>query len=434
MAPAPLSGVVYYGSYSTQLVQNSMGAVGGNGNYGAAVLSVHPGDTAPALVAGSNGGVAQCRVCHSVAAGGSRLVVQHGDNYDESSEYDLTATTSTETVLANGIGWFPGVYPDGPLAFDDSGQLFPLPSDATIVTPTGLAQVSTDFGTPAFSPSGTLAAFDPSVSSTVTDVAQKLFVMGFAKSTSTFSNPVVVDDDSADPDPDVRPGWPAFLPDGSSIVFHHQTQASTDAAGEAQIITRAGARAQIYWTSVTDAEHVTPLDALNGRDSLGNVYLPSLPATTPATSCMSDSYQVGDITPDHSDDVDMNYEPTVSPVTAGGYAWVVFTSRRMYGSVATLPPYCSDPRGVESRREHHPQEALGRRRRRHGHARHRREPPGVLPARAGAARLQRAGRVGARSLTPTHAMSGREPGDVTSSRRAWGNGTRVGEACSRGAA
>jgi len=80
---------------------------------------------------------------------------------------------------------------------------------------------------------------------------------------------------------------------------------------------------------------------------MGNVYLPSLPATTPAMSCTSDGYQVGDITPDHSDDVDMNYEPTVSPVAAGGYAWVVFTSRRMYGSVASIPPYCSDPRGVD---------------------------------------------------------------------------------------
>ena len=43
----------------------------------------------------------------------------------------------------------------------------------------------------------------------------------------------------------------------------------------------------------------------------------------------------------------MNYEPTVNPVASGGYAWVVFTSRRMYGSVATIPPFCSDPRGVD---------------------------------------------------------------------------------------
>jgi hypothetical protein len=56
---------------------------------------------------------------------------------------------------------------------------------------------------------------------------------------------------------------------------------------------------------------------------------------------------VGTITPDHSDDVNLNYEPTVNPVASGGYAWVVFTSRRMYGSVATIPPFCSDPRVVD---------------------------------------------------------------------------------------
>ncbi len=50
---------------------------------------------------------------------------------------------------------------------------------------------------------------------------------------------------------------------------------------------------------------------------------------------------------DHSDDVDHNYEPTVNPIASGGYAWVVFTSRRMYGTVADIPPFCSDPRGVD---------------------------------------------------------------------------------------
>ncbi len=40
----------------------------------------------------------------------------------------------------------------------------------------------------------------------------------------------------------------------------------------------------------------------------------------------------------------MNFEPTVNPVPSGGYAWVVFTSRRLYGNVATVPPYFSDPR------------------------------------------------------------------------------------------
>jgi hypothetical protein len=43
-------------------------------------------------------------------------------------------------------------------------------------------------------------------------------------------------------------------------------------------------------------------------------------------------------------DTTLHYEPTVNPVPSGGYAWVVFTSRRLYGNVATQDPWLSDPR------------------------------------------------------------------------------------------
>ena len=49
----------------------------------------------------------------------------------------------------------------------------------------------------------------------------------------------------------------------------------------------------------------------------------------------------------HADDSTLNYEPTVNPVVSGGYIWVVFTSRRLYGSVATTDPWQSDPRGYD---------------------------------------------------------------------------------------
>ena len=48
-----------------------------------------------------------------------------------------------------------------------------------------------------------------------------------------------------------------------------------------------------------------------------------------------------------TDDMTLNYEPTVNPVPSGGYAWVVFTSRRLYGNVATINPYWSDPRNED---------------------------------------------------------------------------------------
>ncbi len=167
--------------------------------------------------------------------------------------------------------------------------------------------------------------------------------MAFDEATSTFSGATLVADDSGNPAA-TQPGWPAFFPDSQSLVYHHQTIPSV----EDNLVTRAGSHAQIYWTSTAGPADVTPLDNLNGKG-----YLPSLAA--PGTLvCTADGNQVGAGAPadvganlDHGDDVDMNYEPTVNPVASGGYAWVVFTSRRMYGNEATIPPFCSDPRGVD---------------------------------------------------------------------------------------
>jgi hypothetical protein len=38
----------------------------------------------------------------------------------------------------------------------------------------------------------------------------------------------------------------------------------------------------------------------------------------------------------------------VNPVASGGYIWTIFTSRRLYGSVATTDPYQSDPRNYDA--------------------------------------------------------------------------------------
>ncbi len=390
VAPGLLDGIIYYQSYGTQLAQNLGGAVGGNGMFGGAVLSIHVGDTGPKLAAGSSGNTSNCRVCHSVAAGGSRLVVQHGDNYGVSSAYDLTPSGNTEHVMTHDAT-FPGMYPDGSMALTEGGLLLPLPTDTTPIPTSGLSTFTTDLGTPAFSPDGTFMVANPMAgSSVVTAPSQQLFLTPFAKATSTFGTPVLVANDSGQP-AGVRPGWPAFLPDDKSIVFQHQSMAGADGNG-ASLYTRKGELSQIAWTNVTDATHVTPLDQLNGKGTI-----PKLPAPY-SLSCTADGVSVGDIDADHSDDVDHNYEPTVNPLPAGGYVWVVFTSRRMYGSVAEIPPFCSDPRGVNLITNITTQEALGRGHRRRRQAGNRREPSRLLPARAGAARRQLARLLGARPV------------------------------------
>lgn len=338
IAPVRLSGTIYYNSYGSQLAKNHGGAVGGDGQFGGAVLSIRVGDTAPRLTAGSNGGDAQCRTCHSVAARGSRLIVQRGDDYDTSSVYGLNASGSaTETRMTTGAT-FPGLTPLGDKALAPSGQLLALPS-GDVLPSSGLGAAFTNLGTPAFSPDGSLVAFNPMAGTGVPNPTQKLVVMNFDGATNAFSNPTVVVDVTGQPAAE-RPGWPAFLPDGRSLVFQHQSVAGGDGNSEGALYTRKGAKAQIHWASASGGA-VTALDRLNGTG-----YLPSL-ATPSSLVCRADGNTVSGIDPGHVDDTNFNYEPTVNPIASGGYSWVVFTSRRMYGSVADIPPFCSDPRGVD---------------------------------------------------------------------------------------
>src|SRR5581483_1751755 len=192
IAPARLSGIIYYNSYGTKLAQNYSGALGPNPQFGGAVLSIHVGDSAPQLAAGASGGAAQCRVCHSVAAFGASLIAQHGDNYGVSSSYGITAAGISETTMA-ASATFPGIYPDGTMALSPSGQLLQLPA-GTAIASSGLA--ATNLGTPAFSPDGKLIAFNPMAGLGTT---QQLYVMSFDSMTSTFSNAVLVSDDTGQP-------------------------------------------------------------------------------------------------------------------------------------------------------------------------------------------------------------------------------------------
>lgn len=342
VAPGRLSGTIYYNSYGTKLAQNYGGAVGGNGMFGGAVLGIKVGDTAPKLVAGSDGGTAQCRVCHSVAAKGASLVVQHGDAYGASSSYDLTPGGSVEHALASGAT-FPAMYPDGTAMLSPTGQIYKLPDTTNPPAVSGLTAVASNLGTPAFSPDGKRVVFNRMAGPGAPAPGQELLVMDFDPATFTFSNPVTVHTDQGKPAAN-RPGWPAFLPDGQSVIFQEQTSVGLDGT-DGSLFTRKGAKGQIYWASASASGTATPLDLLNGVTGAGT-YLPKLPAPL-SMGCTADGAQVGNLDADHGDDIHLNYEPTVNPVAAGGFAWIVFTSRRMYGNEATIPPYCSDPRGVD---------------------------------------------------------------------------------------
>ena len=143
----------------------------------------------------------------------------------------------------------------------------------------------------------------------------------------------------------VRMGMPSFSPDGTKIA-HVQTNTgslavwsfdmATAKAGAETVLLPKGSGAPISWPSVTpDAKwivyHRGDLDTRNGNADL---FLAS--ATTPNQEIRlakldGDGYPFAA----GSRDLSWNFEPTFAPVPAGGYFWVVFTSRRTYGNLLT---------------------------------------------------------------------------------------------------
>jgi len=336
VAPALLEGTVYYNSYGTQLVKNSLDSDFNGNEYGAAVLGIDQGATGPVVVAGPAsppGAGTGCRVCHVVSSDGSTLIAQHGNNYAETSAYDLK-NGNAENALANydsTFGWA-GLSADGSLAFTNAGdlaasdpvsQLYAFPPAAAGAKPIATTGIPANLkaGTPAFSPdtkhiafdflSGTLGAF--------TGNGTQLLALDF-DGTSTFSNPRVL----ATMTGGMRAGFPSFFPTDDAVAFHYQLVNSNHLLN-----TWHGAEAQIWWSDLATGT-ASNLYALNGLTAGGaSSYLPTGPTN-------------------HAKDTVLSYEPTVNPVSSGGYIWVIFTSRRLYGSVATTDPWQSDPRNYDA--------------------------------------------------------------------------------------
>jgi hypothetical protein len=344
VASAPLKGIVYYNSYGTRLAKNYTGALGGDGKFGAATLAIKGGSTDPALVAGSTtADDTGCRVCHSVAANGSVLITQRQDgNAKKFSAYDLK--TGAETVISPegasaNFAW-PAIYPDGTMFVGDSSSAAGSTStpNGLFTVPTGAAGTPTPITTnwpagfraayPSFSPDGKNLAFTSFAGPTVGPVGDQktLATMTFNKATKQFGPLTTLHTPASG-----TALFPSFLPTNDGIVFQRETRyngrdyggtrSDGDTAAPAQA--DVGTHAELWWLDLK-TKTAKPLDNLNGKTA-GVSFLPTGPSA-------------------HDDDTTLNYEPTVNPVPSGGYAWVVFTSRRLYGNVATINPFYSDPR------------------------------------------------------------------------------------------
>ncbi len=334
IAPARLAGTVYYNSYGTQLVKNSTDNDFNGRQYGAAVLGITEGATGPSVVAGtaSNLSGTGCRVCHVVSAGGSKLIAQHGDAYARTSAYDLR-NNNAETPLTGYddlFGWA-GLSQDGTLALTNAAdlaaaapasQLYAFPPTSNVpISVTGVP-ANLKAGTPTFSGDTKHVAFDflGGTIGTATGNGTQLVSLDFDNATKTFSNLRVL----ATMPSGKRAGFPSFLPTNDGVVFHYQINPSNH-----RYNTWHGATAQIWWSDLGTGNAI-PLYQLNGLNPGGaSAYIPTGPNN-------------------HTTDTNLNYEPTVNPVASGGYVWVIFTSRRLYGNAATIDPWTSDPRSYDS--------------------------------------------------------------------------------------
>ena len=184
-----------------------------------------------------------------------------------------------------------------------TGQALPSP---------GLNEFATTIGLPSFSPDGKHVAFTffdgPGAGQIGGTKGRELVIMDFNATTYMFSNPKKLWEPPA-PNGNQRPAFNSFLPTSNAVVFQRRwdgTDGQTFASWH-------GARSELWWVDVASGNAV-PLNRVNGIGADGKSYLPKGPNG-------------------HDQDERLNYNPSVSPVGSGGYAWMVFMSRRAYGNI-----------------------------------------------------------------------------------------------------
>ncbi len=340
VSPDILQGTVYYASYNTVLNLTDAGVTQG------AVLKIQPGVADPTLAVPALQGT--CHVCHEVSANGSTLFTTYGANttsgtYDGGA-YDLTNGSAFITGYGQGIFTYSGLYPDGTFglansndnywSYNGSSDIFSRATQLSIPS-TGFTSLVQQAITPAFSPDGQHAAFNlrqaksSNVDAGIVAGNGSLVAMDFDCGATpgsvtcgvppySFTNPRQIYND-----PKRYAGWPSFSPDGNFVVFQSTI---TPAGGSSALNTYQNGTAELMVADARQAPLMPPqrLCALNGYQSdCATSYLP-------------------DAGTNHANDTTYNYEPTVNPIASGGYYWVVFTTRRVYGNIAQGDPYESN--------------------------------------------------------------------------------------------
>ena len=387
-ATEALKGSIYYQSYDSNLVANSAPS--------GATLKIKVGDATPTVVDGNT----VCRDCHSVSADGSRLVTQDGSSgpalYQTSMSVSLT--TGTETTLGganDGRFSWPALSPDGSMMFTNAGNapgsLSGQWGGSVSTTPSTLYSTSNGAAlTTAGLPSGLLAMF-PTFATDTSAVAfnynnldgKTLALMSvtwnspsgnawnFGTPKSLFIPPTAP---ASTPTGSGIAVWPSFMPAGQGGVvvqnqLHYDCQETggdgSSAVNASGFEHNIGAIGELWWVNTSGTPLPTRLDRANGfgylplgknGHGIAGTTVPTVSADPTDTAGGTPSVaQLAAITNSacktslrntigNGDDSKLNFKPTVNPSTKGGYQWMVFTSRRLYGNSISINPYASDPR------------------------------------------------------------------------------------------
>jgi hypothetical protein len=316
IAPATIKGSIYYNSYSSKLAPASSstspasGWGGGFAGPGGIILRIPPKKPAQAFVYGG------CQGCHSVSATGNALLTDATASGAQSYALAPNQSPNPPGMNAGTLGCFGALYPDGSIylssAQPGSGDLAHCGASAhsALVHTSGGAEVQgsnvpSTAMMPTFSPDGSELVWTDSVN------AKTLVTAAFSRATNATSGQKTVYTESGST---FRPAWPFFLPDKRAVIFDRTDSMDFSGMGAGLGGGGSGPNGNLWI-----------VDAASGT---ATILARAMGFASPSDAAKGTTYL-----PFGSDEVNMNYFPTVSPVAAGGYFWVFFDSLRHYGNL-----------------------------------------------------------------------------------------------------